>query len=183
MPVPIRINNHDHKNDDEKSPIMDFSVLLSGIPNDKPMKKIAASDKDAKLLFEIWSASQKINETTYKVSSSSSVSSRDLIRLKTLGLIQGDKDTVSFTDRGKVVVSTMALGEPNKFEEKRQDKSYSEILASMDKRKKKGYRIAAAPTVEIDREPAEPTPEKNREVKFTTDSMLNTFIGNDNNKE
>ena len=47
---------------------------------------------------------------------------------------------LEITKRGKTIITTMALGEPNKFETSKQQKSYTEILASMDKRGKKGYR-------------------------------------------
>ena len=42
-----------------------------------------------------------------------------------------------------MVITTMSLGEQSQFEKKRQNKSYTEILASMDKRGKKGYRSAS----------------------------------------
>jgi serine protease inhibitor len=65
----------------------------------------------------------------------------DIIRLKSRGLITGGVNEVNFTKRGKIVITTMSLSEPNKFQTNATEKSYKEILASMDKKNKKGYRI------------------------------------------
>jgi len=187
MPIPIRINNGSHEFESEKNIIMDFSVLMSDIPQESTMKKVAASDKDARLLFEIWSECERENNDTFKVASAS-INSRDLMRLKTLGFLNGDLDKVTFTNRGKTVVCTMALGEPNKFEQVKQEKSYSEILASMDKRNKPGYRTpkyASAQETPVDAsliKSEEKEEKKELYPTFAPHTMLNTFIKNNQEK-
>jgi len=184
MPIPIRINNNNSGSDmgaNESNIMIDFSVLMSDIPQEAKMQKVAASNKDAKLLFEIWSECEKENRDTFKIASTG-INSRDLIRLKTLGFIHGNLETVTFTTKGKTVVCTMALGEPNKFEQARQDKSYSEILASMDKRNKPGYRTpkyASTTETPVDATPImEDMPKEEKELSptFAPHTMLNTFI-------
>jgi len=137
MPVPI-MPIPDNRNDFRGS--IDYSFLFNQPSSSK--KKVIASDKDAKILFDLWTKGKKGN---YKdeiiVDSSLDISSRDIMRLKTKGFLTGGTKEVKFTNRGKTVISTMALGEVNRFEKKKQDKSYTEILASMDKRGKKGYRV------------------------------------------
>jgi len=142
MPVPIKPIK-----DKEENNYMDYSFLASIVLKEQSNKKvITASDSDAKLLYEIWCNSEKKGENTYKISSANS---NDIVRLKTKGFLSGDINSINFTKKGKTVITTMALAEPNKFEKKRQEKSYTEILASMNKRGKKGYRSAAG-TVEFD---------------------------------
>ena len=43
--------------------------------------------------------------------------------------------------KGKRVIKTMALGETSSFLQKKENKTYSEILASMNKKNKPGYRM------------------------------------------
>lgn len=136
MPVPIRSIPDMPTN----NLTIDYSFLLS-IP--EPKKKVLASNKDAELLFKIWSNGEKENNSEIiKLNESLGVNRRDIVRLKTMGLIStsGD-DKIEFTKKGKVVISTMALGEESAFEKNRTQKNYTEILASMDKRGKQGYRI------------------------------------------
>jgi len=182
MPIPIRINSQypEANSNNENNVVMDFSILMSDIPEEGKMKKVAASNKDAKLLFEIWSECERKTNDTFKIASSG-INTRDIMRLKTLGFIHGTLDTVTFTNRGKTVVCTMALGEPNKFEQAREEKSYSEILASMDKRNKPGYRTpkyASATETPIDVSSAKEKTEEQKELNptFASHTMLNTFI-------
>ena len=132
MPVPIRSIK-------DNNPAMDFSFLFNYQPPTKNEKNVYASNKDAELLFNIWTSGERQDEDTYKISSE--FTSQDIMRLKTNGFVTGGNDTVKLTRKGKIVITTMALAEPNKFEKVRQRKNYSEILASMDKRNKPGYRI------------------------------------------
>ncbi len=46
------------------------------------------------------------------------------------------------TERGRKVLVTMTLSEPNNFQLKAQKKPYNEILAGMDRKKKGGLRTA-----------------------------------------
>jgi hypothetical protein len=89
--------------------------------------------------MKIWLNADK-SDNKYRITSNVELSSREIMRLKTHGFVTGNSDQVEFTDRGKKVITVMALGEGNHFQENRKEKSYIEILASMDKRGKQGYR-------------------------------------------
>ena len=139
MPVPINLIK-----DLDKSFFkgVDLSMLTPYI--NKPVegfKKLAsASNEDANLLFQIWSSSQKSVDGEY-FRISSDVNPKDILKLKTRGLLSGGNDALKFTKKGKMVITVMALSEPSKFEKQTVSKNYSEILASMDKRGKPGYRV------------------------------------------
>ena len=136
MPIPIKFIND---KEITKSTKIDYSFLF----NQPPAKmKVTASDKDAQLLFELWSKGVKCQkEDTVKVDAS--IASKDIIRLKTMGFISGNKDEVQFTRKGKMVITTLSLSEQSAFERVKQTKSYTEILANMSKKGKKGYRMAS----------------------------------------
>ena len=136
MPVPIKFMPEKSKDYNYK---VDYSFLANVIPEPSKDKKVLASNNDASLLFKIWHTSQKNDDDSYSLDSS--INSKDVLRLKTQGFLTGTSEKVKFTRRGKLVVTTMALGEPNKFGKEKKEKPYTEILASMDKRGKKGYRI------------------------------------------
>ena len=136
--MPIPDNSREEKNQ------TDYSFLLNLSPSSAPKKMQAqASNRDASLLFEIWASSSSGNkEDIIVVSEDMGISSREIMRLKTMGFLTGTSKEVKFTNRGKAVITTMALGETNKFMSKKQEKSYTEILASMSKRGKPGFRSA-----------------------------------------
>lgn len=135
MPIPIKSIYDADKN---FSSGVDYSFLTNYVEN-KPVKKIiTASDEDASLLFKIWASSEKTDEDSFRVSATDN---KDVLKLKAKGFLSGGTDEVKFTKKGKQVIILMALEEPNKFENKRVEKRYNEILASMDKRNKPGYRI------------------------------------------
>jgi hypothetical protein len=138
MPVPImRMPD----NTVEKSTTMDYSFLVN---NPLPQrKKVMASNEDARLLFELWANGEQIDDTI-KVNSNSKISSKDILRLKTLGFLMGEPSAIKFTRKGKLVITTMSLGEQSQFDKQKKQKNYTEILASMDKRGKKGFRIASS---------------------------------------
>jgi len=137
MPIPIMRLPDNQK---EKSTTMDYSFLLN---NPVPQKKtVVASNKDASLLFELWENGEKVDDTI-KVKPSENITSKDILRLKTLGFLAGDLNTIKFTRKGKMIIATMALGETSQFEKTKGSKSYTEILASMSKRGKKGFRMAS----------------------------------------
>ena len=140
MPVPIKPIPDQPRNDKIQP---DYSFLMNLVPGSTlPKKKmVQASNRDASLLFKIWASGEKSAEDTIKISDLE-ISSRELMRLKTMGFLTGGTDEVTFTRKGKVIITTMALGETNNFEKKRQQKSYTEILASMSKKGKKGFRTA-----------------------------------------
>jgi len=139
MPVPI---NAVQDNGQNKTSPVDYSFLSNYMENPikKKSKLITASNNDAELLFKIWDTGEKQGKPdTFKISSD--ITSKDVIRLKTYGFLTGGTEVVSFTAKGKMVITTIALSEPNCFAKKRQNKPYSEILASMSKKGKPGYRI------------------------------------------
>jgi len=137
MPVPIKFVP-DGRSDNKTN--IDYSFLFTNVTPTK--KLVTASDKDASLLFELWDKGEKVEEDTIKIVDISTITSKDIMRLKTMGFLVGDMNTVKFTRKGKMVITTMALGEPNQFSKQRAKKSYTEILASMNKKGKKGFRIA-----------------------------------------
>lgn len=127
--------------DSKKDPntAIDYSFLFN---NPIPQKKtVVASNKDASLLFELWASGEKVDDTI-RIKPSKNITSKDILRLKTLGFLIGDLNTVKFTRKGKLVITTMALGETSQFEKNKESKTYTEILASMNKRGKKGFRMA-----------------------------------------
>lgn len=63
------------------------------------------------------------------------------MRLKAHGFLTGSSDEVKFTTKAKTVITTMALGETNALTKMVKKKSYTEIIASMSLKGKKGYRI------------------------------------------
>ena len=62
-------------------------------------------------------------------------SNNDILRLKTLGLLSGDDETVRLTARGREVIKTLVLNEENQFGSRRAHKPYTEILAEMQRGK------------------------------------------------
>lgn len=138
MPIPIKLNNDKVL---DKNDFVDYSILATYVES-SDKKTIVASNKDAELLFNIWLKCEKDEmNNTYKLANN--IDNKDVLRLKTNGFISGGIDKISFTRKGQMVITTMALSEPNKFEVKKQRKPYNEILANMNKRGKTGYRIAS----------------------------------------
>jgi len=141
MPVPIKPVQD---NSIGYSSPVDYSFLAdySQPTTQKKSKFVSASNKDAELLFEIWDKGEHqegSNTDTFILDET--ISSRDILRLKTYGFLTGGIDKVQFTIKGKTVITTMVLSEPNRFEIKKQNKSYRDILAGMNKIGKPGYRI------------------------------------------
>lgn len=129
MPIPLRPNHEQPEQFGQLNTSIDFSFLLNDYDN-RTKKTVTASNQDAKLLMDIWSKADKTSTDTYKIGVLEA-NSRDIMRLKTLGFITGGTEEVKFTNRGKTVIKTMALGETNQFDKNKKDKSYTEILASM----------------------------------------------------
>jgi len=137
MPIPI-MSIPDNDREDKPNTTMDYSFLFEHPITAK--KKVIASNRDAELLFDLWSKGIKGDyQDSIKVDLSV-ISSSDIMRLKTKGFVTGGSDEIKFTSRGKVVISTMALGENSKFDDKKEEKSYTEILAHNSKRGKAGFR-------------------------------------------
>lgn len=137
MPVPIKpILDLDRKTLEENYHV-DYS-FLTALPT--PKKVVTASNNDATLLFDLWTKAEKVGEDLFKLDEKE-FDNKDILRLKSRGFLAGNTKEVKFTKKAKMIVTTMALAEPNKFQKRQQRKPYNEILASMDKRGKKGYRI------------------------------------------
>lgn len=136
MPIPIRPFEN---NTTDSNRFVDYSFLAKQIINNDK-KKVTASNKDAELLMKIWLEAEN-KDNKFVISSDLNLSSRDIMRLKTYGLIAGSSNSLEITERGRKVITVMALGEGNKFEKGKKEKNYLEIMASMDKRGKDGYRI------------------------------------------
>ena len=144
MPVPINPAGRFVDQNERRESGLDVSFLASILPEiEKESSKqiITASDKDAGVLMKIWLNANKIEKDTYQITPEMDISSSDVMRLKTRGLLTGKTDEVKLTPRAKTIVSTMALSESNKFLGEKKQKNYSEILANNDKRGKKGYRV------------------------------------------
>jgi len=133
MPIPIKPIKDQEESGHQ---FMDYSFLTN-----QPINKkiVEASNKDADIIMEIWSLGEKIGENKYKISSN--ISNTDIGRLKVNGFITTEGNVISFTNRGKIIITTMALGENNSFIKDQKQISYKEILANMSKKGKPGYRI------------------------------------------
>jgi len=142
MPVPIRLNHSPEKSEVSNLAI-DYSFLLQQQPYpSQTSRQVTASNADAALLFELWTQARKLSDRENSFRVDASVDPQAILRLKSRGFITGGVNEIKFTERGRKIVVTMALGETSRFaKDADKDKSYTEILASMDKRGKKGYRI------------------------------------------
>lgn len=147
MPIPIKPIN-DKNSSYENNYVNDYSFLANYSPNslinqnNNPNNKlkVQASNSDAEILMKLWLDSEKSNNKL-SFSGRSNLSQREISKLKTYGFIVGSSNEFELTEKGKRVITVMALGETNNFEKNRKNKNYLEILASMDKKDKKGYRI------------------------------------------
>jgi hypothetical protein len=104
-------------------------------------RKVEASNKDADSLLKIWINGTKTQNGTFDVKAVKEITSSEIDSLKRNGFITVANEKISFTNRAKLVITTMCLGENNNFLKNKKNVSYKEILASMDKSNKQGYRI------------------------------------------
>lgn len=138
MPLPIRSVKDNEENRDYNGLIMDYS-FLANLQSESNKKIVEASNHDADTIVEIWTKGEKVADNKYNIAKSK-IEQKDLLSLKSKGLISSNGDEVTFTSRGRTVITTMALGENNAFLKSQNKKSYKEILASMSKKGKSGYR-------------------------------------------
>jgi len=145
MPIPIGLVNRNTLAPAQESALsgmLDVSFLANHMPQKEASDfTVTLSDRDADHVMDIWLHAKQLGKDTFNIAELG-IDNKDIIRLKSRGLIVGGVGQVSFTNKGRTVVKTMTLGENNKFLKSRKKKSYTEILASMDKRGKKGYRMA-----------------------------------------
>jgi len=135
---------------------VDYSFLgnlgleSSFMPTPAPSKNVVtASNKDADALYKLWESGKNNMTGEFDIEQTkelTQLSARDITRLKTLGLITAHADKATITERGRKVLITMTLNEPNNFQLKAQKKPYNEILAGMDRKKKGGLRCASFAT-------------------------------------
>lgn len=151
MPVPINYIN-DVGIREQGHYFMDYSVLLpdgqEAAPTTEAKKKVTASNKDANLLYNLWTKAQKAGTKSFDAGSI--MSSRDFMRLKTMGYVVGSQQEATISEKGRNVICVMALSEPNNFEKSRERKPYTQILAETSKQGKSGYRIASSPKYSSD---------------------------------
>lgn len=146
MPIPIiPLSHRENKNPSEQQFSSFFNSSLDFLSNNHEnntnSRKIEASNKDADSLLKIWINGTKLQNGTFDVKNVKEITSSEIENLKRNGFITMANEKVSFTSRGKLIITTMCLGENNNFLKNKKNVSYKEILASMDKSNKKGYRI------------------------------------------
>ncbi|MFA5312534.1 MAG: hypothetical protein WC375_04325 [Methanomassiliicoccales archaeon] len=138
MPVPIKGK---YAGQSESPFALDYSILLNQITEKSPTSRmVTASNEDASLIMDLWMTGERIDDKTIKTKIS--LSGRDIARLKSNGFITTvTADTIKLTNKGAGVITTMVLSEPNRFAKNKKKKNYNEILASMSKKNKNGYRM------------------------------------------
>jgi hypothetical protein len=145
MPIPLRPSFNSVSSNQSVESSMDYSFLADQLQGTSrsASKMVMASNQDASLIMELWMNGERAGDNdTFKVSSHPNLTKRDIARLSAKGFLSKcDEDSVRLTARGKVVVTTMVLSEPNHFQNNRQEKKYSEILASASKKNQSGYRM------------------------------------------
>jgi hypothetical protein len=140
MPIPIQpVNSKDSVPQEN----VDYSFLKQYIPdvNLTTAGFNIVSNKDAENLMKIWLQGDKKENFEFDLQNNI-IASTDLSRLKINGLVQSSGSKCKITDKGRKVITTMTLSESNQFLRVKKEKKYTEIMASMNKRGKKGYRIA-----------------------------------------
>lgn len=148
MPVPFRLISDEsfYSKESGRESLIDISFLAKKMPSIKSKTTsnkmvVTAADKNASLLMTLWTKGNTLSDGTV-VTSDTGLTPKDILRLKTYGLVTGGSDRVEITNRGKAIITVMTLGETNAFEKNAMEKSYTEIMASSDKRGKHGYRMA-----------------------------------------
>lgn len=144
MPVPIipsgkSIGNSSEANNlpkqNELTSGVDLSMLGEIVKSESSKNNMKLSDSEASLLFRVWRDSDDSDNDNIIVPDT--ISSSDILRLKTLGLVCGDDiKKVKFTQRAKHVIKSLVLNEENSFESKRIHKPYGQILADSEKKGK-----------------------------------------------
>lgn len=133
MPIPLR----PQKSLEESKYLMDFSFLAQKVSSKQEPEP---EDKNAALLLKVWASGRRDGDKLRV--SSQEVKPQDFAYLKSNGLVTGEMENCSITERGRKLITVMTLGENNAFLRTRKQKSYTEILASANKRGKPGFRMA-----------------------------------------
>ena len=137
MPIPINPVSSPNQGISHNLFYSEVSNLQSG--GGRQIKE--ANNRDASILMDIWLKASK--EDDVFVVDDNIAGRKDIARLKAKGFVssQFGSQKVSITERGRSIIAVMALGETNKMIKNQKNKPYTEIIASMDKRGKSGYRI------------------------------------------
>lgn len=145
MPVntrPLERRERDSRMQDVEYCQIDVSSLPSSIQKrSKLQEMLKVSNIEANLLFQLWSESGA-GPNDKNVGIPRSISNGDVLRLKVSGLIAGDTDHFTLTQRGKDVISTLALGEKNSFDKSSETQSYEKMISDRQKKSASGPRLA-----------------------------------------
>jgi hypothetical protein len=154
MPTPIKPVKDDSspKSAGSDNYFMDYSFLADvDFATYSPVSKkfVTATNNDAKALYDLWEKGKHVGEENYKFEKAASsqeagLSQIEIARLKNMGFIEESSHYLTFTDKGKKLITTMTLSEPNRFELKAERKPYNEILANMTSKTKKTGSIKIA---------------------------------------
>ena len=147
MPVPILLNNPSSGQQEAEMknhmPAVDYGVdisMLSKALEQMPPKTAMTlvSDFDASLLFKLWREGEESpsNIGTFKVPTT--MSNSDILRLKANGLLSGDVDVVTLTDRGKEVIRFIVLASENSLKDGRESRSkpFHKVVAECTRRRR-----------------------------------------------
>ena len=150
MPIPIMPVNVESlvKHEREQQiPLVDYGLIdVSGLPLLVEKKSnsddlIKVSNFEAGLLFRLWNDSGA-GPKDEGVSIPQTVTNNDVLRLKASGLIVGDTDKFTLTDRGRTVLTTMVLGEQNSFDRTSGTKKFQQIVAENKNKFSGGPRLS-----------------------------------------
>jgi len=132
MPVPIRPVRDIEENvpsvlTDGGFGVMGLSELqikmlgMDDISRTSAVKKLPVDEKDTELLHEMWSKENDLvlasadDLQELKISVPDTVSDRDIIRMKTNGLVVGPDREVSLTAKGEKALKDKILSQPSNF--------------------------------------------------------------------
>jgi len=102
---------------------------------------IKVSSYEANVLFQLWKDSGAgPNDKDVKIPSS--VNNSNILRLKASGLITGDTETFTLTQRGKDVISTIVMGEKNAFDKTSEAKGFEQLVSEQKRKMSSGPRFA-----------------------------------------
>ena len=102
--------------------------------------EIKVADSDAAFLLRFWKGCKGDGDNI--ATKAEGFTNSDILRLKALGFISGETESLRFTPRARDVIKNIILASDNNFSSERVEKPYTEILAEADKRSKQGVRLA-----------------------------------------
>ena len=150
MPIPIMPVNTgplERRERDSRMQAVEYCQIdVSNLPvsiqkRSKLQDMLKVSNVEANLLFQLWSESGA-GPNDKNVGIPRSMSNGDVLRLKVSGLIAGDTEHFTLTQRGKDVISTLALGEKNAFDKNSNTQSYEKMVSDRERNSTTGPRFA-----------------------------------------